>query len=266
MEIGFAQLRDLLNGNTQEAGLDTFFVFAAYACLLPVLWLLWQAWRSWKQVRMTEDLRAMSAALVYVVSACYPLGLFFKLLVIGPDFMRWHLTDFGFSVAISLLIFHGTKSKAEPNRFWSKDHPLYDPDGDNLDMRPILHNLHKQYKGRKSYIGYCLALSYIYEIAVWLLYRFGKLKKGAFVGSFDIWDVVSYTLGAAIAILCLRAAIRWTQDEVKAVTAEERAAFRAQDVMHRQMLAANPHLTRPVPPTKKPRPKRKRRQRKRRQR
>jgi hypothetical protein len=230
MDIDLARLRDILDGNTRQAGLDTFYIFAGYAGLLAGLWFLWMSWYTWNQFRGT-GVRASSAAPIYVIGACYPIGMFFKLLVIGPDFLRWHLADFGFSVAISLLIFHDTRSKTEPDQFWPKSHPWHKPGSTNRDPRPILRNLHEQYNDRKFYIVFCLVLSYLYEAVTGLLYRFSGLEKVQFVGNFDLWDIFSYTLGAAIATLCLRVAMHWSLGEIKAIDAEESVARRVQSAM-----------------------------------
>lgn len=232
--MDFAQLRDLLNGNVQEAELSNFFIVGGYIGLTIGLGFIARAWLTWRKYR---PLQLKLTAVIYLIAACYPLGMFFKCLVIGPDFLRWHLTDLGFAVAISILTFHGSDQEPEPNNYWKPGHPWHMPDGDNLDQRPMLRNLREQHSYRRFYNGFCLMLSFGYEFFTGALYYFTDIKV-ELIGNFDVWDMVGYSAGAAIAWWILRKAISWETDLIKAIDREEREALDQQQTTRRTERAA----------------------------
>jgi hypothetical protein len=121
----------------------------------------------------------------WALAALYPLGLGFKAAVIGPAFLRYHLSDIGFAVAIGYIIYYHSEVKSKPeNELGTAAQAL------RLRMKTLV-------------IAY--VLSWAYEAFIAALFVLKPSMKGNVpVGDFDWNDIVGYTVGAALCYLLFR--------------------------------------------------------------
>src|SRR5258707_4395399 len=57
--------------------------------------------------------------LIGLMAMCYPLGKLIEIWLIGPDFIRWHLSDFGFVPCLAFVLYKiGALRRLEPWRQW----------------------------------------------------------------------------------------------------------------------------------------------------
>lgn len=130
--------------------------------------------------------------LTMVLLTLYPIGVGFKATLIGPEFLRFHLSDIGFPVFVGFMLYHHFRSGFEKN---------------NPDLgKDQLADMAQELRQRKmaSIIG--LGVSYAYECFAGLLYRLRPDMEVQLVGDFDWWDIVNYTLGA---VLCYMLLVVW---------------------------------------------------------
>lgn len=129
---------------------------------------------------------------VTMIAALYPAGLTFKLLILGPEFFRFHLTDIGFPVVVGWIIMSHARQR-------------HNDAGTRLDD-----HYREQIAETTTYIRAIIigcGLSYAYESFVGLFYWFlaDRLvgQTNLLVGNFDPVDMLMYTLGAGTAVLLL---------------------------------------------------------------
>lgn len=126
--------------------------------------------------------------LTMVLMALYPLGVGFKASAIGPEFLRFHLSDVGFSVFVGFVLYHHFGSRFTKHPDFGKDKLA--------DTAKVLRN-------RKVTLVIGLIISYAYEGFTGLLYQLNPDMKVELVGDFDWWDIVNYTFGAAVCYMLL---------------------------------------------------------------
>jgi hypothetical protein len=127
--------------------------------------------------------------LTWVLLALYPIGVGFKAAVIGPEFLRFHLSDIGFPVAIGHMLYGRFRSGFEKNN-------------DELG-KDLLADTAQALRHRRGTLIVALLLSYAYEGFTELLYSLRPDLDAWLVGKFDWWDIANYTLGAALCYLLL---------------------------------------------------------------
>ncbi len=153
--------------------------------------------------------------LTMVLLALYPMGVGFKASVTGPEFLRWHLSDIGFPVFVGFVLYQHFRSGFEKN---------------NPDLgKDVLADTAQALRHRKALLVIGLLISYAYETFTGMLYRLRPDMKAELVGKFDWWDIVNYTLGAA---LCYGLLVIW-QIAVSRVR-EQRAAEEAATAAERR--------------------------------
>lgn len=129
-------------------------------------------------------------AVIRLIECTYSIGLGAKFLIIGPAFIRWHLTDFGFTVAIGALLYHSAAHGAKLRSEYENEHYRF--------------AVKLEYTLRRATLVFALLLSYGYEVLVWFFYRQHPTKKVQYVGNFDWIDILMYSLGALAAYFCFR--------------------------------------------------------------
>jgi hypothetical protein len=149
--------------------------------------------------------------LTMVLLSLYPMGVGFKAAVIGPEFLRFHLSDIGFSVFVGFVLYSHFRSGFE------KNNPNFGRDGLADTAQALRH--------RKVTLVIGLIVSYVYESLTGLLYSLRPDMEVKLVGKFDWWDIVDYTLGAALCYLLLviwQLAVYRAQKHQSAINAERR--------------------------------------------
>lgn len=121
------------------------------------------------------------------VALLYPVGMGFKLLQVGPEFARFHLTDIGFPVMLGMGLAFIVTYVA-----------LRNPSLGKYDRYRVNHRF------RMPALLVALLLSYGYEAMVGYVYRSNPGISVSMVGNFDWADMAMYTLGAAIAFWSYR--------------------------------------------------------------
>jgi hypothetical protein len=159
--------------------------------------------------------------LYMTLASLYPVGVGFKVAVIGPEFVRFYLSDIDFSLSLGYVLFE---------RFWHR----------SSQHRAELNRLHWTDQSlmilryRRNALIAALFMSYAYETFVGVFYSLNKDISVQLIGSFDWWDMLMYTLGAGLGIVILD---RWRRNIIvfKRQYEEEReAAFeRARQVRRR---------------------------------
>lgn len=129
-------------------------------------------------------------SLIRLIESMYSVGLGAKMLIVGPAFIRWHLTDFGFTVAIAALLYVAAARGAKIDSEYERK---------NYRLAVIL-----EYDLHRVTLVLALLLSYGYEVTVWFIYRQHPKTEVQFVGNFDWIDMLMYTLGAIAAFVCYR--------------------------------------------------------------
>jgi len=116
---------------------------------------------------------------LHVMVAIYLVGVALKATIIGPDWLRFHLADFGFPVMVASLLLRGLRP------------------GETLE----------EYLSRyRMLLLVALGLSIAYEISCGLLYYWRSDLTVVGVGRFDPIDVGLYALGTATGLWILS---RW---------------------------------------------------------
>lgn len=122
-------------------------------------------------------------ALYMMGVSLYPLGVGCKFAILGPEFLRFHLSDIGFPLAIGfvILLFRTNGLKSEP----SYEHALV------------------VVRYRRTSLLIALTLSYLFEISLGALYTTHRDVKVQMTGNFDPLDMVMYTVGAGFGLVLL---------------------------------------------------------------
>ena len=168
-------------------------------------------------------------------ASLYPVGVGCKFAILGPEFMRFHLSDIGFPLMLGYSLFlhrkRGVTKVVGSKKFYSLGETLV-----------VLRH-------RKNSLLIALGLSYAYETIVGLMYWSRKDLSVQLIGTFDPLDMVMYTVGAMLGLGLLAF---WRREVLFAVAANI-AAIEAQ----RQ---ANPPATprRTNPPRRQSRSQRRR--------
>lgn len=158
--------------------------------------------------------------LTWTLLALYPMGVGFKSAAIGPEFLRFHLSDIGFPVFVGYTMYHHFRLGFE------KNNPQLGHDA--------LADMAQKLRHRKVALAVGLIVSYGYEVFTGFLYGLRPDMEPWLVGDFDWWDIVNYTLGAALCYLLLRfwaqklAAAQVEQAALEAAADEERRRQRRQ--------------------------------------
>ncbi len=153
-------------------------------CVMLVGGLLMLAYSGFKAVTAKRYSDRMESLLL-VLMALYPIGVGFKSAVIGPEFVRFHLSDIGFPVFIGYTLYHHFRSG------FTKNNPDIGKDALADTAQALRH--------RKGTLAVALVLSYLYEVSTGWLYSLRPDLEPWLVGTFDWWDIVNYTLGATLA-------------------------------------------------------------------
>lgn len=127
----------------------------------------------------------------FALMATYPIGLGFKLIGIGPDFVRFHLADIGFP------LFAGWITTQFMEMGYMRSAKKY---GESADSG---HLLQTRVSLMKFGLIAGLLFSYAYESGIGYLYSRTDVQA-QYVGRFDIIDMVMYTLGAGAGFVMLR--------------------------------------------------------------
>lgn len=152
-----------------------------------------------------EDITGLLATL-------YPIGVGLKLLPLGPDFLRFHLSDIGAPLAIAeiimILLAWVTKQEWRYTRAdaWYQSRLWYA----RMHIRAVA-------------VGWAVVC--IYEVGVGLLYDIrAPGVKAVIIGKFDWVDIVMYTLGALCGLYLLRSYASFLRNHViPAAASYERA-------------------------------------------
>lgn len=176
-----------------------------------VCMLVWQINKARKQ----KSIAWRWVTVAMMIAALYPIGLGMKITTLGPSFLRWHLSDIGFPVFLGLVILFHT--------FWG----AYLRGDSEYGPIPRAERIGLYAKYRQRMLLVTLALSYIYECGVGLIYAF--TGRAPFqIGNFDWLDMLFYTLGAGAAYFChvplRRAAARLVESDRADAEAERQAA------------------------------------------
>ncbi|HKX24594.1 MAG TPA: hypothetical protein VJM46_05115 [Candidatus Saccharimonadales bacterium] len=164
--------------------------------------------------------------LTWVLLALYPMGVGFKSAVIGPEFLRFHLSDIGFPVFVGFTLYHHFRSGFEKNN-------------DRLG-KDLLADTAQALRHRRVTLVIGLLLSYGYEVFTGLLYSPRPDLEPWLVGAFDWWDIANYTLGAALCYTLLRmwgqrvSVVQTEQAVADAAAEEERRKQRREERQRRQ--------------------------------
>lgn len=155
-------------------------LFRIFGAVLLVIGLglmsvsLYKAWKHHDGGRRVDQL-------MEVIASLYPIGLGFKFLMVGPDFLRFHLTDIGFPVSVGLLLF--------VKYSWGLRKSPYYQSLDVVTEQRLLQRI------RRNFMVLGLLLSYGYETAIGIFYQLHPDKTPILIGNFDWDDMLMYSLG-----------------------------------------------------------------------
>jgi hypothetical protein len=156
--------------------------------LVGVGMLAWSAVKMFRTLR-TRHIGDRLQALYMMVVALYPLGNGFKFAIWGPEFFRFHLTDIGFPAWLGFVLFlHGT---------------IHDRLADKSTSDVTIEETISLLRYRRKLLIAGLVMSYAYEIITGVMYWVRSDLPAKYVGSFDLVDMVMYTLGAALGFAVL---------------------------------------------------------------
>lgn len=196
--------------------------------LLLVVVPLGYAWTTWSLIRGRTHIYEF---LLISLAVIYFFGASLKVTMLGPDWLRYHMGDFGFPVAIAYI--YGFSHEAA--------------DDDTLDVL----------RRRTRILYFTLALSIGYELFCGLMINVLGLKSTfPFIGGFDPIDIVMYVLGTLSALLVIR---RWRH--VILVHRHDQQ-LRLQELRQIESAIAATQPRSAKPPLRKPRDNRSRRARK----
>lgn len=123
-----------------------------------------------------------------LIAALYLFGLASKAAMVGPAWMRWHLSDIGFPVFIGYHVLF--------LRWWDgfKKNPVYTTMSSfELDQKYV--------ELRKKMLLIAFGLSVLYELVVGFLYSLRPEVTPTMVGNLDWVDILCYTIGTGVALL-----------------------------------------------------------------
>lgn len=176
---------------------------------IALLWFLWKAYACKELVHRMEFI-------TYALATLYPMGVGFKLLVLGPQFLRFHLSDFGFPISLGVALgLHAAIRYTSPAA--------------RGDYVALTERLVAQLSVKRYMLIVALVLSYGYELFEGYFYAGpGKGTEVHLVGSFDWMDMLMYTLGFGVAYLLLCVASQrahtYRREEYALREQQERAA------------------------------------------
>lgn len=136
-----------------------------------------------------------------LVASMYVVGNGFKMLILGPQFLRWHLSDFGFPAFIGFMLsVHGRVLK-------------------HSRSEQITVAMHKLRVAKNVFRTTCIAigLAVCYEVFVGILFRSAGDRvdtKQLFVGNFDWLDILAYCVGGTVALGAHRWSVKFWQSIV----------------------------------------------------
>lgn len=175
----------------QYLGYAIFAFLAVYA--LVSVWRL-----------VTGRIRGFYPAALQLVRMAYPLGFACKVTIIGPEFVRWHLTDLGFTAAVGYMLY----LKFEDRTPWS-------PSDKVSQLRFVtLSNL----RMRTTMLAVAWVLSVLYELFTMWVYSRKPGAKPFLIGNFDWMDVLMYTVGALVSLVLVHF---WRRDIIAALDVME---------------------------------------------
>lgn len=154
------------------------------ALVVVIVWNLFHAMRAVLAWRAKKPLDAALYAYL-AVGYLWPTSLIAKVLVVGPDWFRWHAGDIGFVLMLPAYI---KLSMSVPPRRVDASEPIssvYRRTIDNLKIAKIM-----------VFIMTVIIIGY--EILTGVLYSIRPDIEPIGVGSFDPIDVAMYVLGAFI--------------------------------------------------------------------
>ncbi|HEX7483539.1 MAG TPA: hypothetical protein VF281_00140 [Candidatus Saccharimonadales bacterium] len=154
-----------------------------------------------KLIKPNDSVVARPMGLLIVFGSTYPLSLGLKGLVIGPDWIRWHLGDFGFQFFLFLAIITVMRTSMHLN---------IGVNGMVLEHRERLLRFGISHYRKAFIIGLCMSVAY--ELFTGFAYARSGVANPLGAGSFDWFDVVVYALGAATGL----AVIEWMKRLAKA--------------------------------------------------
>lgn len=128
-------------------------------------------------------------AAIYLLVGMYAAGQWFKVAIVGPSFIRWHLSDLGFPVAIAVVILPPLwqlVGVAKSNRALAAEYT------------PTQANYYRS-KLRRRAMPVAVALSYVWELLEGYAYSQNpKEMATSAAGNFDWIDMAAYTLGGGL--------------------------------------------------------------------
>ena len=167
---------------------------APYALVLASLGLLWSMFHVIRSIIRRNPYEATDHSIV-ALSIVYAVGVMAKFAAIGPEFLRFYVSDIGFPVMLMMIWTIGADPRTRTRQHFAN--------ASYLDQLLLLKG-YKKYQGGVLVAALCL--SYLYEVvmgmAVSVLAESGAQNPG--VGGFDWGDIAAYTVGAAVAALLLR--------------------------------------------------------------
>lgn len=137
-----------------------------------------------------------SLTLMNLGVAMYGIGLICKVLMIGPEFLRWYVADIGFPAAVGLFLSLGSEvlNRNKVAAMSERDHTDW-----------VLFN-------RQFMLIYAGILSIGYEFVTGFLYARSDLEVSS-VGSTDPIDILMYVTGVATALWFVRREKRIIQEQ-----------------------------------------------------
>lgn len=110
----------------------------------------------------------------------FAFGITFKYMLIGPDYIRWHLSDVGLPMCLILL---AARFRMATYRFGE---PVRDGEA---TRRSVI-----EARVMERYTPWVFVLCLTYELASEVLLS----SRFSYMGGFDIVDVVCYALGSSL--------------------------------------------------------------------
>ncbi len=152
--------------------------------VIVLAWMLWQGYNTTKE-RNQQRIESLQAILMML----YPLGNALKFGLVGPVWLRWHLGDIGFPVAIAYVAWKLLVSKHMP-----------------IDAKLKSEQWRQAIRRANAWIVVlvvAIGVSFAYEIMTGFIV--GILKRNdptrpLNIGEFDWVDIACYTAGGLLAI------------------------------------------------------------------
>ncbi len=136
-----------------------------------------------------------------VIMGLYPLGVGCKMALLGPEFMRFYLSDIGFPVFLGYALFSfATRNREEPG---------------TQNAVVFLEDFLGVLRTRRAWLVAAICLSVLFELLMGLLFHLRPdLKELRTVGDFDWWDVVAYCTGGGAGYVMLVVWSRWVRGAI----------------------------------------------------